>query len=110
VGTVTDGGVRDLDEMRDLGFFAFASEVLVSHAYVHLVEYDVPVQVGGLTVEPGDIVMGDQHGVLTIPPEIAADITGAVGDVEKDERVIIDYCQSPEFTPEGLKELLAGRY
>ena len=70
----------------------------------------MPVQVGGLTVEPGDIVMGDQHGVLTIPPEIAADITGAVGDVEKDERVIIDYCQSPDFTAEGLKELLAGRY
>ena len=110
VGTVTDGGVRDLDEMREGGFFAFATEVLVSHAYVHLVEYDVPVQVGGLTVEPGDIVMGDQHGVLTIPLEIAADIPRAVGDVEKDERVIIDYCQSPEFTPEGLKELLAGRY
>ncbi len=110
VGTVTDGGVRDLDEMNELGFFAFASEVLVSHAYVHMVEYGVPVPVGGLTVEPGDIVMGDQHGVLTIPLEIAADIPRAVGDVEKDERVIIDYCQSPDFTAEGLKELLAGRY
>ena len=61
VGTVTDGGVRDLDEMRAAGFFAFASEVLVSHAYVHLVDVSVPVTVGGLTVHPGDIVMGDQH-------------------------------------------------
>ena len=110
VGTVTDGGVRDLDEMRELGFFAFASEVLVSHAYVHMVEYGVPVQVGGQTVEPGDIVMGDQHGALTIPSEIALDIPKAVEEVEKGERVIIDYCKSPDFTPEGLKKLLEGRY
>ena len=110
VGTVTDGGVRDLDEMREAGFFAFATEVLVSHAYVHIVEYGVPVTIGGLTVNPGDIVMGDQHGVLTVPKEIAADIPKAVEEVEKGERRIIDFCRSSSFTPEGLKELLAGRY
>lgn len=110
VGTVTDGGVRDLDEMREAGFFAFATEVLVSHAYVHIVEYGVPVTIGGLTVNPGDIVMGDQHGVLTVPKDIAADIPKAVGEVEKGERRIIDFCRSSSFTPEGLKELLAGRY
>ncbi len=110
VGTVTDGGVRDLDEMKEAGFFAFATEVLVSHAYVHLVEYGVPVTIGGLTVNPGDIVMGDQHGVLTVPKDIAADIPKAVGEVEKGERRIIDFCRSSSFTPEGLKELLAGRY
>ncbi len=110
VGTVTDGGVRDLDEMREAGFFAFATEVLVSHAYVHIVEYGVPVSIGGLTVNPGDIVMGDQHGVLTVPKDIAADIPKAVEEVEKGERRIIDFCRSSSFTPEGLKELLAGRY
>ena len=110
VGTVTDGGVRDLDEMSDLGFFAFASEVLVSHAYVHMVEYGVPVNVGGQTVNPGDIVMGDQHGVLTIPQAIATDVPNAVREVEIAERKIIDFCQSPDFTAEGLKELLEGRY
>ena len=110
VGTVTDGGVRDLDEMREAGFFAFATEVLVSHAYVHIVEYGVPVTIGGLTVNPGDIVMGDQHGVLTVPKDIAADIPKAVEEVEKGESRIIDFCRSSSFTPEGLKELLAGRY
>ncbi len=110
VGTVTDGGVRDLDEMKEAGFFAFATEVLVSHAYVHIVEYGVPVTIGGLTVNPGDIVMGDQHGVLTVPKDIAADIPKAVAEVEKGERRIIDFCRSSSFTPEGLKELLAGRY
>lgn len=110
VGTVTDGGVRDLEEMREAGFFAFASEVLVSHAYVHLLEYGVPVTVGGLTVNPGDILMGDQHGVIAIPSEIAAQIPAAVAEIEKGERRIIDFCNSPDFDPEGLKELLKGRY
>ena len=97
VGTVTDGGVRDLDEMREAGFFAFATEVLVSHAYVHMVEYGVPVTIGGLTVDPGDIVMGDQHGVLTVPRDIAADIPRAVDEVEVGERKIIDFCKSSEL-------------
>ena len=110
VGTVTDGGVRDLDEMREAGFFAFATEVLVSHAYVHMVEYGVPVTIGGLTVDPGDIMLGDQHGVLRLPKDIAADIPRAVDQVEVGERKIIDFCKSPDFTVDGLKELMAGRY
>lgn len=110
VGTVTDGGVRDLDEMKELGFFAFATEVLVSHAYVHMVEYGVPVNIAGLTVNPGDIIMGDQHGVLTVPKSIAADIPDAVKRVEEAEQKIIGFCKSSDYNPEGLKKLLEGRY
>lgn len=105
VGTVTNGGVRDLDEVRELGFHFFASCVLVSHAYVHPVEIGVPVQVGGITVRPGDLVHGDQHGVLVIPPEIARDVPKAAAEVERRERRIIGLCQSPDFSPERLRDL-----
>ena len=107
VGTVTDGGVRDLDEMRAKGFNAFATEVLVSHAYVHIVDANVPVTVGGLTVTPGDIIMGDKHGVIGIPKEIAAEIPAAAKAVEARERTIIDLCNSPDFTPDRLKSMLS---
>ncbi len=110
VGTVTDGGVRDLDEMQALGFHAFATEVLVSRAYVHLVDIGVPVTVGGLTVKPGDIILGDKHGVINVPKEIAADLPAAVKKVEEREREMIDLCHSPSFTPEKLKALLRQRY
>lgn len=110
VGTVTDGGVRDLDEMQALGFHAFATEVLVSRAYVHLVDIGVPVTVGGLTVKPGDIILGDKHGVINVPKEIAADLPAAVKKVEEREREMIDLCHSPDFTPEKLKALLRQRY
>ena len=58
-GVVTDGGVRDLDTMHDLGLHAFAAHLLVSRAYVHLVDFGIPVRVGGLTVSPGDLLHGD---------------------------------------------------
>ncbi len=110
VGTVTNGGVRDLDEMQEVGFFAFASCVLVSHAYVHITDVGVPVKVGGLEVNPGDIIQGDQHGVIKVPRDIAADIPEAVKRVESNEQELIGYANSPDFTVEGLKEMLSQRY
>ena len=110
VGTVTNGGVRDLDEMQEIGFFAFASCVLVSHAYVHITDVGVPVKVGGLEVNPGDIIQGDQHGVIAVPRSIASEIPEAVKRVERNEQEMIGYANSAGFTVEGLKEMLSQRY
>jgi len=104
VGTVTDGSVRDLDEVREMGFHFFSSCVTVSHAYVHLVEMGIPVKVGGLIVKPGDLILGDKHGVISIPLEIARDVPKAAQLVEDWERPVINYCKSKDFTIERLKE------
>jgi regulator of RNase E activity RraA len=105
VGVVTDGSVRDLDEVRALGFQFAAAHVSVSHAYVHMVDFGLPIKVGGLWVKPGDLIHADQHGVVTIPPEIAERIPEAVAKVEADERQIISVCQSPDFSADRLKAL-----
>ncbi len=105
VGVVTDGSVRDLDEVKATGFHLFSSCVTVSHAYVHLVDVGAPVKVGGVVVKPGDLLQGDKHGVISIPLEIAREIPKAAQRIEDWERVIINYCKSKEFTVEGLKEL-----
>jgi regulator of RNase E activity RraA len=102
VGLVTNGGVRDLDEVRALGFHFFASTVLVSHAYVHLVEIDVPVSVGGLVVYPGDLIHADKHGVQVIPIDIAPQLPEAVAKITARERRIIEVCQSPDFSIDKL--------
>src|SRR5262245_6781097 len=91
VGVVTNGGVRDLAEVRPNEFHFFSSCVLVSHAYVHVVEANTPVTVGGLTVHPGDLLHGDEHGVTSIPLKIAAALPAACGAVEAAERPVIDY-------------------
>ena len=107
VGTVTDGGVRDLDEVEELGFHFFASDVLVSHAYVHLEAIGCPVNIGGVEVRPGDLIHGDKHGVITIPSEIAARIADASTQMEDWERPIIEHCQSPDFNLDTLQELMS---
>ena len=114
VGVITDGSVRDLDEVRALGFQFAAAHVSVSHAWVHMVDFGLPVKVGGLWVKPGDVFHFDQHGVISIPHEIAARIPEAVAQVEAAERKIIQVCRSPDFSVEKLKavyrELRPGTY
>ena len=105
VGVVTDGSVRDLDEVRALGFQFCAAHVSVSHANIHMVDFGLPVKVGGVWIKPGDLVHADQHGVVTVPLEIAAQIPEAIAKVEADERKIISLCQTPGFSAEKLKAL-----
>jgi 4-hydroxy-4-methyl-2-oxoglutarate aldolase len=102
VAVVTNGAVRDLSEMRAIGLQAFAGSVAVSHAYNHLVGVGEPVTVGGLVVRPGDLLHGDQHGVLSIPFGIAEALAAATRAVEAEERELIDFCRSPDFSPEAL--------
>jgi 4-hydroxy-4-methyl-2-oxoglutarate aldolase len=105
VGVVTDGSVRDLDEVRALGFQFAAAHISVSHAWVHMVDFGLPVKVGGLWVKPGDLIHGDHHGVVNVPPDIAAQIPEGVAKVDADERKIIDCCRSKDFSADKLKEL-----
>ena len=70
-----------------------------------MVDFGIPVKVGGVWVKPGDLIHGDQHGVLTLPEEIAPRIPEAIAKVEADERKIISTCQAPGFTADKLKEV-----
>ncbi len=107
VGAITNSGIRDIAEVEALGFPIWAGSVIVSHAYVHLVDFGTPVRVGGLVVQPGDLLLADRHGVIHIPPEIARDIPEAVHQIEVREKTIIRYCQSPGFSAAGLADLVA---
>src|SRR6202022_85705 len=105
VGAVTNGGVRDLLEVEPLGFQYFAGSVMVSHAYVHMVDFGTPVTIGGLEIRPGDLIHADRHGVQVIPQEIARAIPDAAEKIIAQERKIISLCQSPGFALEELKKL-----
>jgi len=77
-----------------------------SHAIINGIQAarGIPVKVGGVVVKPGDLILGDKHGIITIPEKIAKDIPEAVKKVEERERIIIDCCQSKDFSIETLKE------
>lgn len=104
VGYVTNGTVRDVPGIERTGFHLFASGISVSHAYAHVVDFGGPVKIGGLTVNPGDLLHGDLHGVLSIPGEVAARIPDVSAELLRQERELIEFCQSPQFSIEGLRD------
>ena len=108
VGYVTDGAVRELPRIRDIGLQLFAGNVAVSHAYAHIFEFGSKVKVAGLEVHPGDLLHGDRHGILTVPKEIAAEIPAAAARLQKAERKVIEFCRSPEFSVDKVRQLLKG--
>ena len=109
-GTVTDGCVRDLREVREMGFHFFARAACVSHAYVRLESVGEPVEIAGLTVRPGDLLHADQHGVLLIPKEIAAELPEAADRVIDREQVFISWVRSPDFDADRLAEMRGIRH
>ena len=105
LAVATDGTVRDLDEVRELGFQFFAKEVSVSHAYVHMLDMGIPVEVGGLTVHTGDLLHADKHGVTNIPFDLADRIPDMVRTIADYEQQTIGLCQSEQFSLDALKEV-----
>jgi len=95
VGAVTNGSVRDLDEVERLGFHFFASGVQVSHGYAHLEDFNLPVKVFGMDVLPGDLIHADKHGAVVIPHEIAREVAQAAQRVELSEKPMLAACKLP---------------
>ena len=68
VGTITDGCIRDVDEMTNAGFKAIASRLCVGHAHSCPVRWGETVTVFGRPVQPGQLIHADKHGFLAVPP------------------------------------------
>ncbi len=92
-GVVTSGGVRDLDEVQNMGFGYFAKEVVVSHAYTHVADFACEVTVGGLTLKPGDIIACDKHGVIKIPVEYLPRMSEACRRIAAAELPVLEPCR-----------------
>jgi 4-hydroxy-4-methyl-2-oxoglutarate aldolase len=101
-GAVTNGAVRDIPALTVMNFPAFASQVTISHAYVHLVEYGKPVDIHGLKINPGDLLYADVHGVLSLPVGQIPDVIRLAHEAARHEARVIDLCRSPEFSLERL--------
>lgn len=102
VGLVTDGGVRDLSEVQQLGFHYFAPGVVASHGNPRLLAVNVPVTIDGVRIEPGDLIHGDRNGVTTVPQAIAGQVVEAAQQIRTEEARLMGYIKSPDFTVEGF--------
>jgi regulator of RNase E activity RraA len=109
IGYVTNGAARELPAVRAMGVQLFAGNVAVSHAYAHIFDLGASITVGGMEVRPGDLLHGDQHGLLTIPTKIAGAILAVAAEIQKEEQKVISFCRSSTFSVAKLAEVTKRR-
>lgn len=103
---VTNGAVRDLNNIEATGFQMFAGSVSVSHAYAHVFDFGGEVEIGGLKIKPGALLHGDRHGVLTVPLEIASKIPPVAHEIIQRRHQLVGLCRSPNFSIEELRRTI----
>jgi 4-hydroxy-4-methyl-2-oxoglutarate aldolase len=102
VGCVTNGAVRDLDQVRAMGFQYHAAGVIVSHGQVKFHAVQRPVRLGRLEVNPGDLLHGDLHGVVVVPFEIADRVADEAQNIFAREAEIMETAKAPGFKAADL--------
>ena len=110
VGAITNGAARELHGIEASGFQVFAGRLAISRAYVHIVESGGQVEVGGLRIQPGDLLHGDRHGIINVPHELAAELPAVASRIVEKKQQVIDLSKKPgasfEELGQALRELL----
>ena len=94
-GLVTSGGGRDLEQVRALKYPVFTGSTICSHGYCHMLHLGLPVRVGGLMVNQGDLLHGDANGVTNIPLEVAGEVADIGAEFVAAEEIIMNYVKAP---------------
>jgi regulator of RNase E activity RraA len=90
-GVVVDGGVRDVEELRALGLPVYGRSVTPATAVGRYasVAKDVPVQCAGITVRPGDIIVGGEDGVVRVPKQKAQEVLKKAQEIDARENQMV---------------------
>ncbi len=104
IGCISDGGLRDVVEVRALGGFQyFCPGFVVSHGNPFILDVNVPVTLDGMAVQPGDLLHGDVNGVLVVPDGIADKVVEEAERVRSAEREVLEFVRAPGLTVEKLR-------
>ncbi len=102
VGLISDAAVRDLEQVKDLGFHLFAPGAVVSHGNFRIIRAQVPVTICGLSLEPGELLHGDENGLLKVPEEGREKLSDIAAEITAREKKILDYLNQDDVTLEEL--------
>jgi 4-hydroxy-4-methyl-2-oxoglutarate aldolase len=89
-GTLIDGVCRDVDRSLELGYpiFSRGNWMRTGKDRVRVEDIGVPVSIGGIRIEPGDLVLGDGDGIVTIPAARAEEVLATAREIERAEDAI----------------------
>lgn len=103
IGAVIDGAVRDIDEIAASGFTLYARTICPAGPHKGFRgSHGVPVQCGGVVVNPGDIIVGDADGVTVVPADQVGTVLAAVERVVALEREWMDRIRAGESSAKIL--------
>jgi 4-hydroxy-4-methyl-2-oxoglutarate aldolase len=98
VGILTNGGLRDVHQVRALqDFQLFCSGLVVSHGNPICLSVGDSVTISGLRIETGDLLHGDVNGVVSIPAACAEQVLAAAQEVLARESALLQYIAGPDF-------------
>lgn len=108
-GMVVDGVIRDIQGIRDLNYPVFCKGTTVAASgKAGMGEISVPISCGGVSIEPGDIIVGDADGVVAVPQEKAeAILAKALEKMKKDDERASLISGKPEAIRQHLNDLLS---
>ena len=100
-GLVTDGAVRDGHKVVRYGYPVFAGGSTPTVGEPNILPYQVnePIQCGGVLVWPGDIILGDDDGVVVLPSALAAEIVDTCEHHDEVEQAVLEYTQRERVSP-----------
>jgi regulator of RNase E activity RraA len=107
LGTITNGSVRDIP-MIPPGFQMLAGSIAPSHAYVHVVDYGINVNIHGMAVRSGDLIHADRHGAVVVPVDKIGAMQAAAEGLAAREAKIIAAARAPGATVEQIKAAMKG--
>jgi regulator of RNase E activity RraA len=99
---VTNGSIRDVASVAE-GFQMLAGSIAPSHAYVHIVEFGLSVNVHGMEVQSGALIHADRHGAVVVPVENIDAMAAALDGLMKREASIIAAARAPGATTATIK-------
>jgi len=106
VGIVTNGALRDLPLLEETGLHVYASALVPSHGFAHIVDFGHPVRIAGLDIASGDLLHGDVHGIVSVPTEVVDRIPAECAAMLEREQRIVNLCRSKDFSVGKLGEVL----
>jgi regulator of RNase E activity RraA len=106
LGTITNGSIRDIPQVAP-GFQMLAGSIAPSHAFVHVVDFGVNVNIHGMAVKSGDLIHADRHGAVVVPLETIDGMKASAAALAAREAKIIAAAKSGRGV-EAIKAAMKG--
>jgi regulator of RNase E activity RraA len=106
LGTITNGSIRDIAQVAP-GFQMLAGSIAPSHAFVHVVDFGIRVNIHGMAVKSGDLIHADRHGAVVVPLATVDPMKAAAEKLAATEARIIAAAKSGKGV-EAIKAAMKG--